>query len=307
MAPISTITILAPGLKTIHKAPYPSISPSNPPLNQSGRTVLLTGGATGIGYAIGQSFIQAHAAKLIIIGRRQNVLDEAVKTLTAHAQSLNSPTTILSRSLDASDHEAVSTLWSSFKSEGIVIDVLVLNHAVPGPVKNFMETDLFEIWKIFEINSRSILDFTQQFYNQGADKKKYLVNVSTSALHNLRTEATQIPTYGLTKGAALLITQQIANHVSSDKLQVVSFHPGGVLTESARKAGVDEGMYDWDDVKLPGNFAVWAATDEAEFLHGRWVAAHWDVDELRGRELRERLAGDQNFLRMGVYGVESIA
>ncbi|KAM7195416.1 NAD(P)-binding protein [Rhypophila sp. PSN 637] len=306
MAPISTTTLLAPGLKTIHKAPYPSISPSNPPLNQSGRTVLLTGGATGIGYAIGQSFIQAHAAKLIIIGRRQQVLDEAVKTLTAHAQSLSSPTTILSRSLDASDHEAVSALWSAFQSEDIVIDVLILNHAVTGPIKNLVETDLLEIWKVFEINARSVLDFTQRFYSQGVDKKKYLVNVSTSALHNLRTEATQIPTYGLTKAAALLIAQQIANQVSTDKLQVVSFHPGGVLTESAKKAGVDEGMYDWDDVKLPGNFAVWAATDEAEFLHGRWVEAHWDVDELKSVKFRERLEGDRYFLRMGLYGVESL-
>ena len=48
------------------------------------------------------------------------------------------------------------------------------------------------------------------------------------------------PTYGLTKGAGTALLQQIAKDTSSSDMQIVSFHPGGVLTESARKLGVSE-------------------------------------------------------------------
>jgi hypothetical protein len=54
---------------------------------------------------------------------------------------------------------------------------------------------------------------------------------------------------------------------------------------------------------LPGQFAVWAASPEAEFLHGRFVWAGWDVDELRAGELRKRIEEDPNFLKIGVLGL----
>lgn len=63
-------------------------------------------------------------------------------------------------------------------------------------------------------------------------------------------------------------------------MQIISFHPGGVFTEMARK-NVSKDLYDWDDEDLPGSFGVWAASEEAAFAHGRMLAAHWDVDELK--------------------------
>ena len=34
-------------------------------------------------------------------------------------------------------------------------------------------------------------------------------------------------------------------------------------------------------VSLPSSFAVWASSPEARFLSGKFVWAHWDVDELK--------------------------
>jgi hypothetical protein len=36
-------------------------------------------------------------------------------------------------------------------------------------------------------------------------------------------------------------------------------------------------------VSLPATFAVWAASKEAKFLNGKFVWAHWDVDELKSK------------------------
>lgn len=55
---------------------------------------------------------------------------------------------------------------------------------------------------------------------------------------------------------------------------------------------------------LAGQFAVWAASPEARFLHGRFVWAAWDVDELREGPVRERIDGDVHFLKVGVVGIE---
>ena len=34
-------------------------------------------------------------------------------------------------------------------------------------------------------------------------------------------------------------------------------------------------------VQLPASFVVWAVSPEAKFLNGKFVWAHWDVDELK--------------------------
>jgi hypothetical protein len=55
--------------------------------------------------------------------------------------------------------------------------------------------------------------------------------------------------------------------------------------------------------ELCGAFAVWAATDEAKFLHGRFAWASWDVEELASGELRKRIDEDPYFLRTSISGL----
>ncbi|KAG6999909.1 hypothetical protein FOFC_13576 [Fusarium oxysporum] len=64
----------------------------------------------------------------------------------------------------------------------------------------------------------------------------------------------------------------------------------------------DENSFQWDDIKLPGDFAVWAASEEAEFLHGRFVWAKWDVNELKTGPLRKKIESGPSLFRVGVSG-----
>ena len=50
--------------------------------------------------------------------------------------------------------------------------------------------------------------------------------------------------------------------------------------------------------KLPGDFAVWLVSPEAEFLNGRFVWAQWDVDELIS--LKERIVADPSYLTIAL-------
>lgn len=47
------------------------------------------------------------------------------------------------------------------------------------------------------------------------------------------------PTYGLTKNASTLLLQQIAQDTKPTDIQIVSFYPGGILTDSVKRSGGD--------------------------------------------------------------------
>ena len=53
--------------------------------------------------------------------------------------------------------------------------------------------------------------------------------------------------YGTSKMAATFLFQKMAGELSPEKVQSISFHPGAVLTEPARKAGYDETTLPWDN------------------------------------------------------------
>ncbi|KAK3380503.1 hypothetical protein B0T24DRAFT_696975 [Lasiosphaeria ovina] len=290
-------------IKTLHHKPYAAISPLRPELSQAGRTVLVSGGSAGIGFATARAFVQAKAARVIVTGRRPALVAEAAAKLAAEASPATTVSGIATDSSSLADTEA---LWAQFAADGVVVDVLVLSAAAVGEPTPLLRAPLAGVWAAYETNVRALLDYAQRFAAQAGQGhgKKYLVNISTSAIHNFDTQGEVMPAYGITKSAGTVLLQRAAQDVAAAELQIVSFHPGGVLTQAARDAGYDESSIAWDDENLPGQWAVWAATDEAGFLHGRYVAAWWDVDELKTGEVAKRIAaGEPTFLRVGVVGL----
>ncbi len=152
--------------QTIHQKAYPAISPSRPELSQAGRTILVTGGATGIGYAIAQAFSQAAAARVILVGRRDNVLREAVSKLAEYAKQIGSKTEFIGRAADDSDLDSTAPLWTGLEEEGIAVNVLVLNAASISAASPLLERGLDKFWNDYLINVRALVDYTQRFNNQ---------------------------------------------------------------------------------------------------------------------------------------------
>ncbi|RSL61510.1 hypothetical protein CEP51_013618 [Fusarium floridanum] len=286
---------------TLHKTPYPSLLPFRPELNQSGRTILITGGSAGIGFAIARAYAEASASNIILTGRRGDVLHQASSKLSGEFPKVN----IIPRVCNVASAEEVARLWSSLGDDGIFVDVLILNAAKFGQQQQpLLEADLGETWSLYETNVKSILDFCQRLHKQpGADhKKKHIVYVSTAAIHLPSITAT-LPSYSLSKMSGHLLVQKIAEEVDREKLQIVSFHPGQILSETARSAGLDENSFPFDDENLPGRWAVWASTSQATFLHGRFAWVAWDVDELGSGDVRRRIDTDPSFLTLKFVGL----
>ncbi|KAI0537990.1 putative short-chain dehydrogenase [Xylaria digitata] len=289
----------------VHKNSYAAIDPLRPELSQAGRTVVITGGNSGVGYGVAQAFIRASAARVIILGRRVDVVTSAAQNLAVEAGAGYKGET-LGLPCDISDAAAVDTLWEKLRADGIVVDVLVLNVAIFAPKKPLLEVGTADVWKVYDVNVRAQLQLTERFYKQddkGASGTKNLVHVSTAAIHDFMNIASDSLAYGLTKNAGQLTLQLVAQDTPPEKMQVVSYHPGAIFSESAKASGWTEDALPWDHVNLPGHFAVWAASPEAKFLHGRFVWAAWDVDQLKHGELRKRIDEEPAFLKIGVHGL----
>lgn len=158
--------------KVIHREPYPTVSTSRPELKQTGKSVLITGGATGVGFAIARSFLKAEASNIIIIGRREAVLEAARTELIELSTSLNLKTNIIIRQCDHTDRTAVRGLWAEIQNLGIFVDVLVLNAASFSKQEPILKLGADEVWSAFEANVYGPLLMVDGFNKQPGNKPK---------------------------------------------------------------------------------------------------------------------------------------
>ncbi|KAK3316917.1 hypothetical protein B0H66DRAFT_535152 [Apodospora peruviana] len=293
--------------KTSHNEPYPRIYPTRPELSQAGRTVLVTGASKGIGKAVAKNFALASAAKIIMVARGLETLEKTVAELKQVAGDAGSPTEFVSRACDIASPADVAKLWDELAAEGVAVDVLINNAAKMSPMRPVFDLGPEELWSQFEANVKGQLFMVDRFYKQelAAGRQKFLVQVSSQAIHMpLNPIVQSFPAYALTKAAGTLLLQKLAEEVSADQMQIVNFHPGVIMNEAWAEAP-EEARPQFDHEDLPGQFAVWTASKEAGFLHGRFVWAMWDVDELTdvNGPIRKHIQQNEDFLRMGVVGL----
>ncbi|KAL2797416.1 hypothetical protein BJX66DRAFT_92438 [Aspergillus keveii] len=284
----------------IQRFPYEAINPHRPQLNKKGRTVIVTGGSSGIGYAVSRAFAQASADRVIIVGRRAAAVTEAAASLSAELPSYQGK--IDGRVCDIASLKSIEHLWKSLEEEGITVDVVVLNAASFSVERPVLEIGVETLLEDYTVNVLASYRFAQLLSKQKPGSKKYLINVSTMAIYNPDAASTNL-NYGASKNAAALLLQLLTRNVSADEIQILSYHPGAVLTQTAREHGYDENTLPWTDVNVPGQFAVWASSDEAKFLHGRFVHSNWDVTELQYGSARGLIDDDPEFLKIGVKGL----
>lgn len=150
--------------QTLYKKPYAALEPSRPELSQDGRTILITGGNDGIGYAAALAFGQADASRVIIAGRRPEATRAAAGALEAQLQGGN--TSFVGATCDIIERGQVEQLWAGLEAEGVAVDVLVLNATGISAQQSILERGAEGIWQDLDINVRAQLDLTERFYQQ---------------------------------------------------------------------------------------------------------------------------------------------
>lgn len=241
-----------------HRNSYPAIAPSNPKLSQAGRTVLIPGGGTNVGFGISKAFVQAKADTLIIVARRLEVLEEAAAKLRKEAEAAGSHTKIIVRQLDVADLAAVQKFWEDLAAEGITVDVFVNNAVRFSEPKPLLALGFEELQAQFDVNVKSAIYFTEQFVKQPGEKQRvcshipsmllallvdshpqFIINVTSQVIHMTPSHVfTQFrPGYALTKIAAATYFQMLALHVPAEKVQITSYHPGLIWNQEWEATG----------------------------------------------------------------------
>lgn len=196
----------------------------------SGRTVVITGAATGIGFALAKQFAQ-RGAKLVLAGRRRQRLDEAAAALSA------SGTNARVFECDVTQRDQVEALadfaWRSFGR----VDVMV-NNAGVGPVQStvidakredvqgVLDVNLFGVW-----NGISV--FGKRFIEQRTPCAIYNVG-SENCFFNAVPEGAG---YVASKHAVLAMTMALREEVP-DHIDVALICPGLVRSELGKETSL---------------------------------------------------------------------
>ncbi|PSN60771.1 NAD(P)-binding protein [Corynespora cassiicola Philippines] len=285
--------------KTVHKSVYPAIDPSRPALSAAGKTIIISGGASGIGLLTAEAFSAAGAARVVILARRQQALDEAFAKLNSENVSAGRSTEIWTYLLDITDKVATEDVFDNIRhrlnenepnKEAFDADVLVTSAAYFVLGHSTLEYDINEYTKSFGTNVGGNLNLVRAFLAPEIPSipfNKVILDVSAAAAY--MTIPGQSP-YAASKLAYTHIMRSLQSELDAIKgkpIRIHYFHPGVVYTPGVAKSLNKDGVtFEFDDESLPGAFAVWLASSEAEFLRGRFVMSAWDVDELKAMKLR---------------------
>lgn len=188
-------------------------------MNFSGKTVLITGAAVGIGRACALQFARKGANVILV--------DYNAETLAKAEQEIKGITdNCLSFVCDVSDNDAVlDSVKKSFDCFG-KIDILVNNAALWRDSSPFAETPI-ETWKKFiDINVMGTVYFTQAVIKKMIENNYgRIINVaSVAGVYGIANMAH----YSATKGAVISLTKALAKEVAQKNITVNVVAPGSV-------------------------------------------------------------------------------
>lgn len=187
------------------------------------KIAIVTGGASGLGLAITQKFVQA-GIKTIIVGRnRENLVNVAAELGELCAYKV----------LDLSSSAEIPELVSSVISEFGQIDILV-NNAGINMKKHFTEVSNEDFQKVVQTNLNSVFSISREVV-------KHMLELKSGCIINISSMAAQygIPyviAYTAAKTGIEGMTKAMAVELSPEGIRVNCVAPGFIKTAMSSKA-----------------------------------------------------------------------
>ncbi|KAJ9607677.1 hypothetical protein H2200_007755 [Cladophialophora chaetospira] len=275
--------------KTWHTTSYESISPTRPGLSAKGKTVVITGGGTGIGAETARCFAAAGASRIALLGRREQPLLDTKASIEQKFANIE----VFAASTDVTKKGEVDAAFARFSGDK-KIDVLVSNAALIGPHEPLADADGEKFVDAIQLNLRGTV-FVAQAFLRHASTNAVVIDVNSSAAH--LNFAAVFASYSVAKWAVFRAWDTVA--YANPELSIYHIQPGIVDTDMNKEAGGVAAAGFEDHVSLPASFNVWLSSPEARFLKGKFLWTNWDVDELKA-QAKEIEAGTQ--LSLGLVG-----
>ncbi len=188
----------------------------------TGRTALITGSVRGIGYSLAEG-LAAEGAYVIVNGRNQDAVDEAVAKLRAKGYLTQG------LAFDVSDEAAVIAAFARLDQEGIAVDILINNAGIQHR-QPMVELELKDWQRVIDTNLTSAFvmgrEAAKRMIARGRGGK--IVNIGSLTSDSARPT---IAPYAAAKGGIKLLSKAMAAEWAQFNIQANTIGPGYILTD----------------------------------------------------------------------------
>lgn len=234
-------------------------------ISLSGKHSIVTGGGTGIGFAVAKELLDA-GSSVTIIGRRESVLKDSVLRLGKKCNY---------QCFDMTNFSGYGKIISKIENEN-AIDILV-NCAGINIKKDFLDFNEKDYDTLFEIQGKAPFFITQEVAKYMKIRQKGSVILISSLSANIGMH--NIQAYSFCKGGIVSLVRSLALDLGKYGIRVNSLNPGFVYTEMLKQTNLDtperlteiskntplQGFAKEKDIGLA---AAFLASDAARFITG---------------------------------------
>ncbi len=193
------------------------------PFSLTGKIALITGGGTGIGLDMAKCFVQS-GATVIITGRREDVLKEAVQDIGQGAHYIVN---------DVSDLNKTTVLVQQIVSQFGQIDILV-NNAGINMKKHAIEVSDEEFNRIIQTNLNAVFALTREVGKHMLERKSgSIIMISSMAAYY---GIDRVAAYASSKTGIYGLVRVLASEWSPFGIRVNAIAPGFIETAMSRTA-----------------------------------------------------------------------
>jgi NAD(P)-dependent dehydrogenase (short-subunit alcohol dehydrogenase family) len=227
-----------------------------------GKVAVITGGSSGMALASARRFVE-EGAYVFITGRRQKVLDEAVKLIGRNVTGVRG---------DASNLDDLDHLFDTVKREKGRIDILYAS-AGWGEATHLGEITEQHFDTIFDLNVRGTLFAVQKSLPLFNDGGSIFMTGSVASLKGF-------PGYGVysaSKAALHSFARTWLNELKSRNIRVNVLHPGPIATAMQDQVLTEEAKQMFESLIPRGKMgrpeeiasaALFLASDDSSFVNG---------------------------------------
>ncbi|QBC45261.1 SDR family NAD(P)-dependent oxidoreductase [Iodobacter fluviatilis] len=233
------------------------------------QVAVVTGGSTGIGFAIAKALLDEGARRVYVTGRSAKTLDVAVTALGERALAVVS---------DVAELSDLQKLKSTIEQQGDQLDVVFANAGI-AEYNRFGETVETEFAKTFDINVKGVFFTVQTLLPLLKDGGAVVLTASIVANKGME----NLSLYNASKAAVRSFARSWANDLKGRKIRVNALSPGltrtpimenGLKWNAEQLAGLDSyaaEVVPLGYVAVPADIAAAAlflASDDARYVNG---------------------------------------
>ena len=231
-------------------------------IDLSGKVVLVTGGASGIGYAIALSFLEA-GAEVIVTARTEESIKNC-KTITENGS-------LKIFKLDVTNDISIEKLFAEIDT----LDILVNN---AGIVKRALEYRVETFADVINTNLMGVMRICHEAFPKLALTKVNIINIASMWSFF---GSPVSPGYTASKTGLIGLTKSLANGWSEHEVRVNCIAPGWIETKLNKDLREDKEQFEkiidrtpmksWGNPKDISGAAIYLASDKASFTTGATI------------------------------------